>query len=56
VGIALLQASGTFMIQKPSIAAIGLISLLLNIGFLVLYILGWLSAYTQTLPSINPDE
>lgn len=53
VGIALLQASGTFMIQKPSIAAIGFISLILNIIFLVLYILGWLSAYTQTLSSIN---
>lgn len=55
VGIALLQASGTFMIQRPSIGLIGLFSLILNTIFLVLYILGWLSAYTQTLPSLNPS-
>lgn len=53
IGIALLKASGTFMIQKPSIAVIGMISLLINLIFLALLIMGWLSAYSQTLPENN---
>ena len=55
IGIALLKASGTFMFQKPSIASIGFISLFINIVFLIFYMLGWISAYSQTLPSFNSD-
>lgn len=44
------------MMQKPSIGLIGGVSLLLNIIFLAFYILGWISAYSRTLPENNDSE
>lgn len=53
IGIVLLKVSGIFMVEKPSIMIIGVTSLILNIVFLVVYAIGWLSAYALTLPEFN---
>jgi hypothetical protein len=46
IGIVLLGASGTFMMEKKRVLLIGLISLLINIVFLVFFCLGWISAWS----------
>jgi hypothetical protein len=55
VGIVLLKVSGLFMQAKPQIVVIGFTSLLLNFIFVIVFVAGYVSGFSETIPENNDD-
>jgi hypothetical protein len=44
------------MLSKPQVIIIGVLSMTLNIILTIVFVIGWICAYSQTLPENNADQ